>query len=304
MTVPYFTRLVCLSLAFFFFAHLVLTSVVRFLASRAVQIAGRMPPGDGARLLFALRLAPATLAGSIVAGLCVPSYFWLEPADSTERIGSICLAAAVLGAAAWSHAIARVVRAAIRSRQYLRSCEHAIESDAPVLLLAGVFHARLVVSRGVRRALTADQLAVALRHERAHGDAHDNLKRLLLLLTPDALPFVHGLRPIEQAWKRLAEWAADDRAVAGSRRRSLALASALVRMARIASIPPPPLATSLLGDSNDLAVRVERLLQGAATGRARAHSWPAVAIAIVAAAIALQPATLVAVHRALEALAQ
>src|SRR5581483_4241131 len=137
-----------------------------------------------------------------------------------------CLAAALLGAAMWGRGMARAAGAALRSSRYLRSCERAIESDTPLLMLGGVLRPRLFVSRGVRRALTADELAVALRHEQAHGEARDNLKRLLMLLAPDS--FVG--RRLEQGWRRLAEWAADDRAVEGSRRRSLALASALVRV--------------------------------------------------------------------------
>ena len=95
MTVPYFARLLCLSLASFFLANLVLTAMVWAVARRAVALASGMRPREGARLLFALRLAPAALSSAMVVGLCVPSYFWLEPETSAESLGWGCLAAAV-----------------------------------------------------------------------------------------------------------------------------------------------------------------------------------------------------------------
>jgi hypothetical protein len=303
VTIPYFGRLLCLSLAAFFVAHLVLTVVVRSISGRAIAKARSMCAREGARLLFALRLAPAVVAGVIAGGLCAPSYLWLEPDAATEQIGVGCLVAALMAAACCIHGIARAVRAALRSSRYLRSCEQAIESDAPLLMLAGVFQPRLVVSRGVRRALTSEQLAVAVEHECAHGAAHDNLKRLLVLLTPDALPFVRSLTGLERGWARLAEWAADDRAVDGSRQRSLSLAAALVRVARMGASPSPRLATSLLGDGDDLSTRVERLLNGFPPGPQAKRPWPAMAVAVAVVALTVQPGTLVAVHRALEALA-
>jgi beta-lactamase regulating signal transducer with metallopeptidase domain len=262
-----------------------------------------MSSRDGARLLFALRLAPPVLAGALIAGVCAPSYLWLEPRSSAEDVGLSCLLAATVGAACWARSIAQAASAAVRSSRYLRNCQRAIESDAPVLMLAGVFRRRLVVSRGVRRALTFDELAVAVRHEEAHGASHDNLKRLLLLLAPDAVPFIPGLTRLDRAWSRLAEWAADDRAVDGSRESSLALASALVRVARMGASSAIPLATSLLGDRDDLSVRVERLLAGGTPEPARRRCWPVIVVTLAIGVVAVQPATFVSVHRALEALA-
>src|SRR5438876_688882 len=112
------------------------------IAGPAIERAKRMRARDGARLLFALRLAPAALAAAIVAGLCAPSYLWLEPDAAAEHIGLGCLAAAGLATAAWIHGIARAGRAAVRSSRYLRNCQRAVESDAPVLMLAGIFQPR------------------------------------------------------------------------------------------------------------------------------------------------------------------
>ena len=103
---------------------------------------------------------------------------------------------------------------------------------------------------------------------------------------------------MEHGWSRLAEWAADDRAVNGSRRRSLALASALVRVARMGASPSAPLTTSLLGSREDLAARVERLLEGETRAPGN-RWWPAIAVALAIGIWAVRPGSLVAMHRAL-----
>jgi len=71
-----------------------------------------------------------------------------------------------------------------------RMAAWVVDGPAPCVMLAGVLRPRLVISRGVVAALSAEQLSAAIRHERAHGISRDNLKRLLVLLAPGILPFV------------------------------------------------------------------------------------------------------------------
>jgi len=304
MSVPYLLRLLCLCLAAFFLLHLLFALAVSAIAPAAIRRAERMRARAGARLLLVLRLLPAGLAGTVVAAICAPSYLWLEPEKTAEQVGLVFLLAALAGGSICMSAAVRALRAAIRSTRYLRDCPRLIESEAPVLMLAGVLRPRLVVSRGVVGALEPEQLSVALRHEWAHRISHDNLKRLLLLAMPDVLPLGHGLRSMDRAWARMAEWAADDRAVGGSSRRSLALAGALVRVARMGqAAQPAPLATSLLADGKDLAARVDRLLHPALrTEDSRGWLLPGVFLAAGLTAMALQPSTLRAAHRLLEIL--
>jgi len=305
MNFPYLARFVCLCFATFFLLHLLLAAAVSAFSERALRRAKRLRAHAGARFLFSMRMLPAAGAGIVVAALCAPSYLRLEPETAEpERIGIACLAAAAAGIWVCASGALRGARSAARSARYLRRCEAALDGDTPVLLLAGVLRPRLVISRGVRRILTDDQLAAALRHEEAHGTARDNLKRLLLTLVPNARPFARGLRRIEREWARLAEWAADDRAVSGRRRQSVALAEALVRIARAGGgAPAAPIATPLLGDPADLTARVERLLYGRAPAPVRLRVWPGVALAACGTAALLHPGTLATVHEALERLA-
>ena len=150
-------------------------------------------------------------------------------------------------------------------------------------------------------------MAAALRHEEAHRVSRDNLKRLLLLLAPGLLPGFHGFGAIERGWARFTEWAADDEAVAGDAHRSLSLAAALVRIARMGgTLSPSPLATSFLGDSREISARVDRLLSAAPVAPVRRANSAAmaagVALAAACAASMLHPATLQTAHRIIEEL--
>jgi Zn-dependent protease with chaperone function len=296
VTLPYFQRLLCLCLASFFILHLSIIGFVSSFSKWAAARAERMRPHTGARFLLALRLLPVALATFAVAALCAPSYLWLEPDAAPERVGIACLIAAAMGAAVGIAGLARAIRAAIRSRRFVRECR-------PVLILAGVFRPRVVVSTAVRKILNPDQLTVALCHEEAHRVSRDNLKRLLILLAPDLIPGLRPLRALDAAWSRMAEWAADDLAVGNSPERRLDLASALLRVARLGSTgPTPELATSLLDDSADLARRVERLLQPAPAADPARPPIALLALAALA-VVAAVPAALPSVHRLLEALA-
>jgi beta-lactamase regulating signal transducer with metallopeptidase domain len=184
-----------------------------------------------------------------------------------------------------------------------------MEDPAPLVMLGGVLRSRLVISRKVVFALSADQLAAVLRHERAHSRSRDNFKRLLVLLAPGVFPFFRGFSRLEQAWARVAEWAADDFAVAGDSHRSLTLAAALVRVARLGAVPVPPvLATSLMANGMDLSARVDRLLHfvpaTAKPGRVGRLLSGGAGVVLAASVIALmaQPVTLHAAHECLEAL--
>lgn len=322
MMSPYLVRLLCLSFAAFFLVYLAVSFGSFAAAPAIVRLARRMRSQMAARLVLGLRLAPLAVALFVVLGLCLPSYLLLEPRASTEEIGYACLAVALMGAAAWTISIWRALRAVAVSLRDMRHCRHmgrqlqvpgqplpvdVIEGETPLLALAGVFRPRIVITRAIVKALTPEQLDAALGHERAHWSSRDNLKRLLLLLAPDPFPFCHGLRRIDRSWAKFTEWAADDRAVAGDTQRSVTLASALVRVARLGTPAwHAPLMATLASHEDDLSIRVDRLLRPEllheeAERRLRLMVGGALlAGTTLMVALIFQPATLYSVHQLLE----
>jgi beta-lactamase regulating signal transducer with metallopeptidase domain len=269
-------------------------------------------PRHSAPMLLALRLLPAAFSVLIVAVLCIPSYLRFEPRIVEEEVDFACLAAAILGACIGALAIYKALSALIRTALYVRRCggvEARIEGETVLvvkqsagLALAGILHPRLMVSEEALRDLSSDQLAIALRHERAHRESRDNLKRLLILLAPPIFP---RLRLLDQAWAKCTEWAADDRAAQGDDLQSATLAGALVRVARLQThVVMPALVTSLVEADEDLSVRVDRLL-AAVPVRESSMRGAAIAASVLMLAIvstALNSGSLRGVHHLLERL--
>ncbi len=312
MNPSYFARLVLLSSASFFLVQLLLAAVVAWIAPSAIRRSRVMRPDRAARLLLSLRLLPSAFAAFVVIALCVPSYLAFEPRAAEEEVGVACFIAALLGAAVLSTAAWRAIAALNRSHQYVERCEgqESRLGDDRVLIvpqstgiaLAGILHPRLLVSQHAITELSAEQLAVTLQHEHAHRISRDNLKRLLTLLSP---AIFSRLKTLERAWIQCAEWAADDRAVQGDEKRSIALASALIQVARIQSgIAMPPLVTSLVDADEDLSIRVNRLLSPLAlpTPRIPIESITFATVALLIVGMALNPDSLRMVHRLLELL--
>jgi Zn-dependent protease with chaperone function len=322
MMLPYALRLLCLCFASFFVVNGVLALLAQIGGRASSGITATMKPKAAAQLLFTLRMLPVAVAVIVVLGLCIPSYFWLEPEGATERVGLACIALGILGGASWMASLVRAGRAVVTSMRFNRLCGKrtewiaiaekklravVVEDEAPLLAMAGLIHPKLLVSRGVLRALSAEELEAAVLHEMAHRRSRDNFKRLLVLLAPGILPLARGFPTFEQSWARFAEWAADDEAAAGDARRALSLAGALVRVARMGAGPRLSfLHTSLVAGDRDFSARVERLLR--AEPQPARRDWPmrslvsggSVFLAMCLAGLVVWPGALLAVHRVLE----
>jgi Zn-dependent protease with chaperone function len=282
---PYLLRGTTLALAWFLLLNVAATAFVSVLSSRLTQGARGAPPG----FWLALRLSPAVVSLAFVAAVFLPSYWRYEPRELGEAfdltLPALALAgAAVLGAAAQRGAAAS--RAAARRTRAWKQISRpltldgtalpafAIDTATPVMALAGVLQPRLMITRGVLEALTEEELRAGIAHELGHWRARDNLKRLAMRAAPDLLFFTSAAATIESRWASAAEHAAD-RHACGDARARCALASALVKVARLTP-PSTPLAEpiSTLVDGGEIASRVERLLTDAAPAAATAWRWP------------------------------
>ena len=322
-----------LALAWFLVTNVALAA----LAALAALTRGACPePGRGTArragrspsLPLALRLFPAAASAAFVAGVFVPSYWRFEPRDFVEgfdvTLTMLAAGAALLLAGSCARGAGAWWRAARRARAWTRTAEPldlkgvngigvpAFRIDAPqaVMALVGILRPRLLVTRGLIDALTPEELAASIAHEAAHHRAWDNLKRLAMLGAPDLLRGTSVARRLEHEWAASAEHMADAAAseVTGRAAR-LALASALVKVARL--VPPPaPIAepiSTLLG-GGEIAERVQHLIDDGperAAPRPRGLSSWAVRCAAAAAAIAFgygYAPLLAAVHTATEIL--
>jgi Zn-dependent protease with chaperone function len=327
VSLSYALRLLSISLSSFFLVHTLLSAALNLAAPRAIRFAANCGTRFGAKLassfLFAYRLAPPTLASLAVLLFCVPSYLWLEPPASTEEVGLPCLILAVLGAAICLSPLARIAKVLADSARFSKACQArghqtrfrgdsspvwVVPRMSPLLAVSGILRQEVFISADLLRTLSHSELSAALRHERAHRLWRDNLKRLLLLSAPRALPASRGLVQVERAWSKFTEWAADDLAVAGDPRRAVSLASAIVRVARLGSAAPHPAFLSSLVEGCELEERVERLLHvasaaGKGTSRGRLVLFAASCVlAAASTAYFFGPAVLLAAHELLERL--
>lgn len=273
--------------------------VLNLIASVAVGIIAR-PLAASARartpaLWFGLRMCAATVATLFVAVIFLPSYWLYEPRNGIEGFDLLLTLGAgitiIAGAAASARGVTAWRSANRRTRAWMQTAHpialagttlpaFAVDSDVPVLALAGVLRPRLLVTRGLLAVLTPEELAASVAHEIVHFHAWDNLKRLAMRSVPDVLPRSAAMRALEQRWVASSEHRADHVASDHDPRARCALASALVKVAKLTpSVPPLAEPISALVGGGDIAARVRRLLEdrtaAAAPRLSRAAGWVA-----------------------------
>jgi Zn-dependent protease with chaperone function len=290
-----------LALAWFLVFNGVVTAAAALLSMRLARRERPASPGHW----LALRLAPAVLSIAFVVILFLPSYWRFEPRENVEGFDLTLTALAVLAMAVIGSAVARGVAAwrsaARRTEQWMRASRpltlagaampaFAVDADAPVMALVGVLRPRLVITRPVLDALTDEELGAGVAHELGHWRAWDNLKRLAMRAAPDVWFATAAARRLERRWAAASEHAAD-RSAGGSERERCALASALVKVARLTP-PQVPIEgpISALVDGGDITSRVHRLLGDApAVGRGGRARWLVATIALSALAFTYTP---------------
>lgn len=260
-------RGVAISLTFFVLLYCALSltlvciwrSLDRLRARSAVHRANR---------LFWLRVSPLLVSASVTLGLVVPAYVRLEPRSIEEDIAlplTLALGCLLLFALGFLRVwfaqkqSARVVADWLNGASTLdagvSASVYRVCRRAPPLTVIGVCTPRVVISDATVAVLNHDELQAAVRHELAHIQFRDNLKKLIFHCSP-----FPGVGPLEHAWHEATELAADDRAVS-STREALDLAAALIKLSRL--IPAhriPAFTMALVSGTYSVSIRVERLL--------------------------------------------
>jgi len=301
MTLPvYVAHGVTLAFAWFMFVNVLVSGLVALVVTRR---ANARPTSAGFWLV--MRLSPAIVATFFVAALFLPSYWKYEPRDAAEGVDvtlvALAFAAVVMlasaagrGACAWWQA-SRRVRVWMRAARALESDGNQalpipafeIDGPMPMMALAGIVRPRLFVTRALVSTLTEDELDATVAHEIGHWRAWDNLKRLAMRSAPDLLFLTPAARRIERRWASAAEHSADRIGDGANPAARCALASALVKVARLMpddGLMREPISTLVGG--GEIASRVERLLEDRAAARERRRPpIGGVALTVVGAAL-------------------
>lgn len=310
-------RCIGVSLALFTFVYVAMSVAISRGWNWVPQVCKPRSGRGSARLLFALRMTPFVLASVFTLLFTLPSFLLLEPRSSDEAVGTaptilalICLA---LLAAGVGRALSVLRKTSRALKGWLEGSRVVADSPVPVfqtskrapaLTVAGVRDAKVLVSEAAAAALAPAELQTALRHEMAHVQAHDNLKKLLCRLA-----LFPGMGALECAWSEAAELAADDAAV-GSLQDALDLAAALIKVSRLEAVPSVGLTTGLLHSSTGLSQRVQRLISWQESGvehaRGSSKRWLAVptAMATLLVLVATYSSALTQVHALTEWLVQ
>jgi Zn-dependent protease with chaperone function len=309
-----------------FLAIDVLASVVAALLWRAAQgDLERVSPHVRAGGLLLLRVFPATAAAIIVLGVVLPAFWRFEPRETSEMVGEslVVLALAASGVIAmalcrgWraSRATARVVHGWLRHARpvafpgvHIRA--YSIDAEFPVVSVVGILRPRLFISERVLRECTPEELHAMTRHECGHLASRDNLKRLVLRACPTPLLLTRVACELERYWHEACEEAADDYAARASVPSALALANALLRVARMAPAGRATILPALsLYDGGSFERRIRRLIAAGPRDGSRpawllAARGLALVAPILALAVLLDGNLLHAVHQVIEAVVE
>jgi beta-lactamase regulating signal transducer with metallopeptidase domain len=265
-----------LALAWFGAVNLLLSGVAAAAGSLIERGTIRLRASLAPSILLGLKLLPGVAALFFTLVVFLPAQWRFEPEGADESVGYTLGVLGVIGTVALVGAARRAARGARLTRNLERSWEgrasgpkrfladslpvYCLPDASPIISLAGVRHPRVFVARPVMDTFSPDELEVSLAHELAHHAARDNVKRVLVACSPDFLALCPSGRQLEQRWRAAVEFAADARAVGGSEERAVALASALLKVARLAPAAGALLPGSGFYDGTLLWARIDRLL--------------------------------------------
>ncbi len=237
--------------------------------------------------LLALRLAPAGAAALVSLAVTLPAFLTYEPTREFEDGGPLLLALASIALLSVGIGMGRAWRASSAAVAFLKACGPALRESVvtgrrvdvidvpdPIVAVVGGLQPRIVASTRVISACTDDEFEQIVAHERAHVSARDNLKLWLFFFGPDLLAWLPAGVALAVHWRAAAEREADERATGAHSAKRVALASALVKVARLAMTGPSrEPALSMPVGADDVDARVRRLLAAPAPPRRSQRLW-------------------------------
>ena len=270
--------------------------------------------------VLGIRLLPAMGSATLVLTVVLPAFLLYEPRHAHDRPGPALVVSALFallvlgdgfrrGLLAW-RATHVLIRSSLGSSHPLLAHPHpagrgtevtVINVREPLVGVVGGLRQRIVAARSVATACDDEEFSQVLAHEAAHMHARDNLKLLLLLTMPDALAWSSTGSALTEHWRAATELDADERASGADPRRRVALASALIKVARLSlASGRPPKTAHASTQYNGLEHRVRRLLAPSAAMR---RGFPGLRLLTCALLVPLLAVPLYAsVHRLIEAL--
>jgi Zn-dependent protease with chaperone function len=224
--------------------------------------------------LLTLRLLPAVSSALIVLTVALPAFLSQEPHQPREAAGPLLLTLATFSFVTLGHGIWRGWRACVGAWALLRACGPAkrrlvdngheievLDVGQPIVAIIGGWRPRIIAAECVVSACSAGEFQQVIAHEAAHLSARDNLKELLLIATPDALAWTPCGDALIERWRAAAELEADQRASGSDPHKRVALAGALIKVARaFGTDRPARRALSLRAAADDIEGRVRQLL--------------------------------------------
>lgn len=302
MILSWSLRLLCLLLIVFGLLLIALQLTLARCAPIILRHLESAPARRRERALYRIQLFPALTALFMTASVCLPAYLRFEPTHEPEKVSGLCvLLASAVGL--WiASTVLRGLRIVLRTLRFTSACRRsgqllqrcgstpvfAVTRTAHPVALLGFRSPLIVLSSDLlaENRLRDDALAVALDHERSHAIHGDNWKLLSLCFLPHLL--LPGGDLWQRAWRAAADWAADDDAVHGDTNRSLLLAEAIVRTARVARSVghPAVIHTALTSAEAGIATRIDRLLHPQPTVAQPCSFLPGVSAIILLATIA------------------
>jgi hypothetical protein len=223
---------------------------------------------------LALRLLPAVGGALLTLTVVLPAFLSYEPARELEEVGPPLVALVMLALVTAAAGIIRGWRAGAAGRLLLRSCGPAgrwstadgqkvdlFDIPEPIVAVVGGWRPRIIAAKHVMGACSPEEFHEIIAHEAAHISARDNLKLLLFVVSPDILAWLPCGATLAARWRAAAEFEADEQAAGSDPRRRVALASALIKVARLATGTRSALPTlSMSVALDDVDGRVRQLL--------------------------------------------